>query len=278
MHTDVFLHISKTGGTSLSFPLRRIYGFWKTHHIGNQDHDGVRPTSYCALSESEKERIRLIKGHVFYGLHEYCPGGSRYFTLLRNPVERVASFHRMLKKEWPTTKVAQMSLHEYLRQDHYTRNGQVRRVAGVPPEKGKCTKTTLDRAMENLQSHFAAAGLTERFDESLVLMKRRLGWSQYPYYVTSRVGKGKRSDGQKDGRGKTEMKAETRAIIEEQNALDVEFYRYVRERFEEAVEAEERFEEDVSRFKKRNRWFAPMAAVPLWLYRKSRRLLYLLRS
>jgi hypothetical protein len=87
----------------------------------------------------------------------------------------------MLKKEWPKSDVGQMSLSEYLDEDHYTRNEQVRRIAGVPPEKGPCTEATLEKALEHLRTDFAVSGLTERFDESLILMKRRLGWSKYPY-------------------------------------------------------------------------------------------------
>ncbi len=275
MTTDIFLHIAKTGGTILSFPLRRLYGPWKTYHIGNQDHDGVRPTSYCALSEARKERVRLIKGHVFYGVHEYCPGPARYFTLFRDPIDRVASFHRMLKKEWPGSDVGQMPLPRYIEKDHYTRNGQVRRVAGKPPEKGPCTEDTLETALRHLRSDFSVFGLTERFDESLILMKRQLGWKGTPYYVRSRVGRRSHED---DG-GRTEPDPGTRERIRKQNALDVQLYNYAEEQFEKAVQEEgEDFQTEVEQFRETNQWVAPLVRVPLQLYRSGRRLLYTLRN
>ena len=268
----IFLHIAKTGGTTFSFPLRRLYGFRNTLHIGNQDHDGLRPTAYCELPQSQQDRVQLIKGHVYYGVHSYCPGSSTYFTLLRNPVGRVASFHRMLQNEWPRTDVGQMSLREYLEEDHYTRNEQVRRVAGLPPDEGPCTEETLSKALENVERDFAVLGLTERFDESLILMKRRLGWPGYPYYVTSRVGRKKREGNTKEEK---EMEPSVAERIRQQNALDVQLYRRAEERFETNVRNEgEAFQEEVEKFRSRNRWFAPLAALPLRLYRNGRRLVY----
>jgi hypothetical protein len=277
MRTDIFLHIAKTGGTTLSFPLRRLYGPWRTHHIGNQDHDGVRPTSYCALSEARKERVRLIKGHVFYGVHEYCPGPARYFTLFRKPVDRVASFHRMLKKEWPSSDVGRMSLRRYIEEDHYPRNGQVRRVAGKPPEEGPCTEATLKTALRHLKADFPVFGLTERFDESLILMKRRLGWEGMPYYVRSRVGR--RTNGEEDDGADAGPDPETRERIRAQNALDVRLYDYAAKQFEEMFRDEGAdFRTEVEQFRGTNQWVAPLVRVPLQMYRSGRRLLYTLRN
>jgi hypothetical protein len=36
----------------------------------------------------------------------------------------------------------------------------------------------LDQAKDNLRQCFAVAGVLERFDETLILMKRRLGWTK----------------------------------------------------------------------------------------------------
>jgi hypothetical protein len=46
----------------------------------------------------------------------------------------------------------------------------------------------LDIAKRNLASHFAVIGITEEFDRSLILMKRRLAW-RHPFYTSQNVSR-----------------------------------------------------------------------------------------
>ena len=169
-----------------------------------------------------------------------------------------------------------MSLGEYIEKDAraHGRNAQLRIIAGRPPEAGSCNQDTLEQAIQHLKDHFPVFGLTERYDESLILMKRRLGWDAYPYYVTSRVGKD--GNGEKEER---EVDPEVEARIKERNELDVKLYNYAQERFEEMIKAEgPGFQEEVNGFQKRNRFVGAASAVPLRIYRRVRRLFYLLRQ
>lgn len=258
----IFLHMEKTGGTSLGVPLRLLYGYRKSMQV-EQIYDGV-PEQYLALSEQEKNRIRLLKGHVFYGIHDHCPGRSVYFTFLRDPVKRIDSFHRMLQREWPDMTVAAMSLDEYVNSQHptYVCNAQVRRVAGMTSKDQDVNAEVFERAKDNLDRHFVLAGVTEQFDASLLLLKDRLGWTFPPFYVRSRVGSSHR---------KRELSAELATRIREQNIWDQRLYEHVRDRLDREIAREgPAFKTKVERFQSMNRTFETLAGPFLHTFRTLR--------
>ena len=161
---DNFLHIDKTGGTTLGFPLRHLYGLRTSLHVGRP------PRAYLQLSPAEKRSIRLIKGHHDFGLHEHAPVPCTYITILRDPIRRMASMHRMMKKEWPGYDVAEMSLAAFVRFDHPASrpNAQTLQVAGASPQDAATDPDgVLERAKAHIDEHFAVAGITERFDETI---------------------------------------------------------------------------------------------------------------
>jgi hypothetical protein len=102
----------------------------------------------------------------------------------------------------------------------------------------------LNIAKGNLAGNFAVVGLTEEFDRSLILMKRTLGWGT-PFYTRQNVG-------QRHLR-KEEIPLETLRVLQENNRLDVELYRYAEELFREQLRAQARsFENELQRFKRLN--------------------------
>jgi hypothetical protein len=74
---DIFLNIPKTGGTTLGVPLCLIYGYGQSLQVGSDD-----LKDYRNLPVQEQRRMRLLKGHVSFGVHEHCPSTARYFTLV----------------------------------------------------------------------------------------------------------------------------------------------------------------------------------------------------
>ena len=87
----IFLHISKTGGSTLQDLL--YWNFEETSYtIGRYgDND-----AFIQLSDDEKRRYKLIQGMVFYGLHDYIPEPCSYFTMLRHPIHRLISHYYYL--------------------------------------------------------------------------------------------------------------------------------------------------------------------------------------
>jgi hypothetical protein len=185
----------------------------------------------------------------------------------------------MMKKEWPSYPIASTSLREFITAQHPASrpNMMVSHLSGATLEEIDADpRAALESAKYNLSENVAVVGLTEKFDESLILMKRRLNWSHFPYYVTSRVGRRKNKSKRRDERS---VSKRTASFIREENALDVALYRHARQHFEEMVEKEgSSLQADVERFQSVNRWFASLAAGPLWLYRKGRRLIYEARN
>ena len=46
----------------------------------------------------EKDQIRLLKGHIPFGIHESYSSTAKYVTFLRDPVERIISYYFFLKR------------------------------------------------------------------------------------------------------------------------------------------------------------------------------------
>ena len=233
----LFLHVPKAGGQTLGeyvynqcrAPSKREpdaldagvafldYGFFKGA-------DNSVPAQVRGLLA--RRDWRAVVGHFSFGLHEHVARESTYVTILRDPVERVASLYYFLKLR------ETMSLAEFAASPPFAEvdNDQTRRLAGADPPVGGCTAETLRAAKENLRRHFAVAGTTERFDETLILLKRKLGWNReivsYPRNVNAE-------------RPPTRTLApEVVAAVRRRNELDFELWRYANELLDAATAAE----------------------------------------
>lgn len=224
----IFLHIPKAAGSTLHPVLERHTSkrAYRTISLPEQ------LEAFKQLPEAERRRIRLLKGHMPFGMHEYLNGRSRYVTLLRHPAERVVSHYYYVKRR-PGHYLhhhiaAGMSLAEFASAglSGEMDNGQVRLLSGHDQDIpcGQCTRDLLDTAKSNIEQHFAVAGLTERFDESLVLMAIELGWNWTPYYLNRNVTKDKPVARQIDP---VALQA-----IEQANPLDFELYEWASRRFQ----------------------------------------------
>ncbi|OYW35687.1 MAG: hypothetical protein B7Z35_14615 [Hydrogenophilales bacterium 12-61-10] len=224
----IFLHIPKAAGSTLHPVLERHYSkrAYRTITVPEQ------LEAFKQLPEAERHRIRLLKGHMPFGLHEYLSGHSRYITLLRHPAERIVSHYYYVKRRpghyLHHHLASGMGLAEFASAglSGEMDNGQVRLLSGHDQDIpcGECTRDLLDTAQRNIENHFAVAGLTERFDESLVLMAIELGWNWTPYYLNRNVTKDKPVAKQIDP---IVLKA-----IEQANPLDFELYEWASRRFQ----------------------------------------------
>ncbi len=229
----IFLHIPKAAGTTLHSILESHYPAQHTHSIYDPE---VEAREFAAWPLERRAQIRLLKGHLAFGLHELLTGETTYITVLRDPVERIAS-HYYYARRHPTHYLykeiteRQMSLQDYATAglSDELDNGQVRLLAGlVNDEKvpvGACGPELLSQAKHNIERHFSVTGLAERFDESLALMAIQLGWNWTPSYQKLNVTP------EKGG-----IDAPTREAIERANPLDCELYAWARSRFETLLE------------------------------------------
>ena len=83
----IFLHIPKTAGTTLN---RIIEWQYNPLSIFTIDPYGIRATAerLQELPEERRRRLRMVRGHCYYGLHKLLPQGATYITMLRDPVKR----------------------------------------------------------------------------------------------------------------------------------------------------------------------------------------------
>jgi hypothetical protein len=197
--------------------------------------DGMReawPDSYTELP--------LVQDHLFFGLHEHLPGPSTYITLIRDPVERAVSiyFHHLRGGR------VRRSLEEYLRSEDVVRdNGQTLRVSGGPTSGDlEATDELLETAKRNLVEHFAWVGVTERFTESVVLLRRTFGWR--PLYF--------RHQNAAPRTASTQLSPDLLDFVRERNRFDIELHRFAVDLLEARLAADEGHAEELARFERAN--------------------------
>jgi len=240
-----FVHIPKTAGTTLNSILAQEYALNERHEIMMRGMSWVLPrpeiirrplisfSKVRRLRASVRARhdLRLVHGHFDLSMMKHLPADTRYFTLLRHPIERAISHYYHYRRR-PTERLhplaVQATLAEWVNSCGLVEmdNGQTRRLAGqMNVSCGRVTLQALERAKSNL-AKFAAVGLTERFDESLTLLARVFGWGTHPY-VAQNVGANRPR--------RSALDPETIEALERCNRFDLELYQYASALFEHAL-------------------------------------------
>jgi hypothetical protein len=239
----VFVHIPKTAGTTLRAVLGTNEPGPRSRALGNVFKGGG------GISKALIERlrggrgpdlagVRLVRGHFPLGIREYLPmylpkeRELRCFSFLREPGDRTLSHYFAIRATGRGYGLPPLSadatLEEALAGGYLYDNLQTRMLSGLPEPFGEVDEAMLEQAKQNLREGLAFFGLTERFDESLVLAKQRLGLRNILYTSSDRVNASRpRGD---------EVPEEVRRAAERCNRYDIELYRYAEQLFEAAPE------------------------------------------
>jgi hypothetical protein len=249
--TAIFLHVPKAAGTTLQRVTERHYRPSEIFFLGSRVQDAI--DDLRALDPADRARLRLVHGHLAYGLHEALPGPCSYFTLLREPVDRVASFFYFVREQgdhylYDLSRSAGMDLAGFMESGVtiMVDNGQTRQISGVWDDVayGACDREVLELAKENLRRSFDVVGLSERFDESLLMLGRRYGW-RHLYYTRENVTTRRPP--------RRELPRTHRLAVERYNALDAELHAFATERFADRLAAlGPGFPREVDSFRRRN--------------------------
>lgn len=271
--TVIFIHIPKAAGITFYQVLNRQY---KPQHMlyikAGMDRQGSID-AFRQLPKDRRAHLRCILGHMPFGLHQWLPQPATYITILRNPVKRVVSYYhyvRNTRKHPFHSEVVEsnMSLEDFVRKVVYINenNLQTRWISGcvdfdsslMPPYED-LPANALELAKENIENFFSVCGLTERFDESLLLMRRIHGWKNV-YYVRRNVGKRRPSTEQ--------LPTQTLRMIEKYEEKDLELCEHVAKRLPKMLNTHCIGDEQVRQFRSMNRRFG----FPIWADVLSRRL------
>jgi hypothetical protein len=269
-----FAHIDKTAGRTVRAVLRRSFG---AGHCEIRTPYARRPADRndrsVGVTGDDLRRVRRIyrglrgiAGHnvkPYSDLHLACPG-IRYFTWLRDPVERYLSHYRNKAGSYSRADferwASSSSMHDF----------QTKTLAG---------EASAQKAIDLLASRVGFVGLTEAFDESLLMLGQWLGEPGFrsEYRPVNRLADKQRA--RDAARAQADLgyldAPEVRARLSEVNALDQQVYDFaVRELFARQRQAYVGdLAADVAALRVRNQqvsdWSEPLAGRLLrnWVYK-----------
>ena len=257
--TVIFTHIQKTAGTTVGRFLKLMYACrppsnvlrldltMGLHHLHNDvyaDFPHVRSQALQELGPSQRARIRYIQGHMSFGLHELFDQPTTYITAVREPVSRVLSHFAQIQNLLPaaqmpqarelTLKARKLGLREFVTRYPIDAlcNFQTKMLAGVndglpgslsPYDIHSGSDELLQRALKNFDDRFHCI-VTERLDESLLVLQRQLNWPLV-FYFTSNVSKRRMRESQ--------LKGAEIDLITELNSLDLRLYEHALDKLDE---------------------------------------------
>lgn len=248
----VFVHIRKTAGKSLRQLLYRQYTRRRTLLVKNYFTQAERSETFVRdLAASPPAHLRVAHGHMLFWPDYSWPEGTEFFTMLRDPVERTISHYYWLRAR---NDKLQKSLGDAVSDGSIGDNLQTRVLSAMMPPFGELPREALDLASERLE-RFSVVGLTERFDESVVLLTRTLGWRRMVYT---------RENATPNRKSRDEISEEELELIRRHNALDLELYAAARRHFKKQVQAQdEAFAIEVEALKRASKRAAALDSSPV---------------
>lgn len=211
----IFVHIPKTGGTTLWHIINQQYEtgeFWSYNH----------QPDYRQMIENA-HKMKCLIGHFPFGVHQHIKRPCTYFTMLRNPVERVISFYYYYRARAAPKLVEHLSFADFLESPlfyHEISNTQTLYLAGGE-------SPDLQKAKENLSSHVAVPGIMEMFNESLFFIKNECGWN-INHYQSVNMATNRPAE--------MPFSPDLLDIVKRKNELDLELHEFARHLLETKIQ------------------------------------------
>ena len=272
----IFLRLPKTGGNTMDQVLEHcLPGQWfYPHELVVPSALLIRPTEGVAerfrqLTVAQQQSTRCLIGtHVAMDVDTIFERPSKFFTIVRHPVDRVISsfFHNRTESHlisYPFIK--DLSLEQYLESGIGldADNHQVRVLSGCPeldapwdPQGQRISALPvrarhLEMAKQNIEQRFVAAAALEQFTALIWFLKRLYGWPLRRVIFRRHNENAGRKTATDEGRPPLErVSAGTRSRLTEMNRYDMELYEWVRERFAQQIRPlEPNFSREVRQFR-----------------------------
>lgn len=249
----VFIHLPKTAGYTLGIIIRMeclphsLLGERYRFHFVRNPQELEAFGQWCTrLSPTTLNRLKLLYGHIIfhYNIEQFLSKPCRYFTFLRDPVERVISHYYFYVERVLQRGKTPISLETFVRSPE-NQNLQTQWLTTSAGIQGT-PQQMLEAAIANLESRFFFVGITERFDESILMLKSLLQW-RMPYYIRLNETKSRPATDQ--------LQHTALDLIREHNQLDQLLYEYGLQRFNTCLAQQgPGFYKTLSRFRKINPW------------------------
>ena len=209
----VFIHINKTAGSTVRYILRSTFGI---NHCEVEPWHA--PWSDPPFSSPDLQRLRRlypqlqsIAGHRVTGYVDLHENGTefKYFSFMREPLKTCAS---RFQYNIQYRKKKDLVFEEWIQKD-WPRDHQTKMFAGAADVK---------KAIQTIKTKNIFIGLTERFDESMVLLKGLLVKSLNISYQPVNVAR-------KNSIAENLLSNEkTKQMLIEANRADLELYEFVK--------------------------------------------------
>ena len=253
----IHLHIPKTGGTTLRDIIQRQYQSEKILMIPKLDES---EDILKEVSTSQINQLKLIQGHLKYGIHNHFHRRAKYFAIIRDPINRVLStyYYVLSQKNNPqnlSTSNNQMTIYDYVQSgvNPFLINGQTQLISGKTGNIDNPiikSEELFSLAKENIANDFLFLGITEMFDETILILKNMLGWHM-PYYSIANRTKNKPNY---DAVNPTII-----SFIKEHNQLDIKLYNFTKTSLlNKIAEENDIFHNRINKFKKINKLLNPL--------------------
>ena len=220
-----FIHIPKTAGTTLRSIVDLQTGRKNVLTYYNQPNRSLLDNLEALISTNS--HYQALIGHFQFGVHEKITRDPHYFTFLRDPVElTISAYHERLKTtpgEFEKPDGSIMSIMEHIDANLYDyTNLQTKIVAGVP-EKNAVTEEDLALAKKNIEKYYKFVGISEMFDQSILMLSKILGWRPCVYGTLNK------------GPANKDIEDHIRDSITKITPLDMELYDFARARLERSI-------------------------------------------
>ena len=252
-----FVHIPKASGTTLVSIIEQeyrsdaIFRFRQSHPIDEQ-------VKVINQGSSASMSYKIVTGHIGYGLHTLLNQPVFYFTMLREPISLIISryYYRRQHRHQDhplvlhANRSSLMEFAQAIEDNTMTRflsGAEFMAQQSLGPDQSSfrelqtarildasfqgdspCSPAMLEIAKKNLRNNICTFGLTERFDESILLFSHVFGWERI-YYLKQNIGKSVDKD--------SVISPEALALLKERNQYDMALYQYARQLFDQRIEA-----------------------------------------
>ncbi len=253
-----YFHIPKTGGQTFRSILNNQFSDCKRMIVNNE----AEATRFSTRKQEEMVSLDLIEGHFGYDHIPNIPRRFIYFSLMRNPIDRVISqFNHLMNLETGIQSASKMRQESWSLTDFVDNNDP-----GLVPLVNAHTfflggylelvkrgisdwNILFEQAVRNLISNFHFVGILERFDEGLIYLQEHYN------FKTLYENKGVTPE-----TAKTKVSEEDLEVLEKHLTPDIELYNLAVKMLEEKLKGVTNLNEKLKALQERNQNPSPTSS------------------